>query len=343
MLTKLRSPNSKTKSMLEDSLEKLTGKYENSYGLYNGKTGLCICYFVLAKIEKNPDYEIKARILLDEISDNIGEVEELDFANGLAGIGWGIEWLVQNNFVDANTDEILEDLDDELYKSVVFAKAASLSLHNGTLGKAMYFYKRLMSQNPNPVRYRTLCNQECLVLLTDEINETLLNKETGLLSVETFRQNLTPIQMGEIAQCLVFLLKLILLRVNAEVTEKLICAILSHAGKYAETYAAPNSKEHEDAARYLLHSYLLGGIKLNDIGVIKNATCLLEMFSLKETEIDDNSLFKNYLDTRLEHLLNKETMPRNIQIPKTVFDFLASCDINKKDQPDSWNEAWLLS
>lgn len=328
-------------ALIENQLLKLTVEYENSYGLYNGKTGLCICYFILSEIENNPNYEINARILLDEISDHIGDVEDLDFANGLAGIGWGIEWLVQNDFVDANTDEILEDLDDELYKSVVFAKAASLSLHNGTLGKAMYFYKRLTAQNPNPVRYRTLCNQECLVLLTDEINETLLNKETGLLSVENLRQNLTLSQLTEIAQCLVFLIKLIPLRVNAEVTEKLICAILSFTAKYAETFTTPNTKEQADAYQYLLYSYLLGGIKLNDSAVIKSATDVIEKFSLNETEITDNNLFKNYLDTRIEHLLNLETKPKNIQIPKAVFDILASGTLNKKG--DLWNEAWLLS
>lgn len=343
MLTKLKPSNSLAKSILEDSLEKLTSEYENSYGLYNGKTGLCMCYFIFGEIEKNPDYEIKARILLDEISENIGGVEALDFANGLAGIGWGIEWLVQNNFIDANTDEILEDLDDELYKSVVFAKAASLSFHNGTLGKAMYFYKRLKAQNPNPVRYRSLCNQECLVLLTDEINETLLNKETGLLSVETLHQNLTGSQLTEIAQCLVFLIKLIPLRVNAEVTERIVCAILSFITKHADTFTPNNTKEKEADYKYFLFAYFLAGIKLNDSSIIKNATILLERYSLKQTLITDNKLAKNYLDTRIEHLLNVKTMSESTQIPTTVFDILASVSINKNDLSNSWNEGWLLS
>lgn len=250
---------------------------------------------------------------------------------------------MQNNFVDTNTDEILEDLDDELYKSVVFAKAASLSLHNGTLGKAMYFYKRLMAQNPDPVRYRVLCNQECLVLLTDEMNETLLNKETGLLSVETFRQNLTLQQITEIAQCLVFLIRLIPLRVNAEVTEKLICAILSYSAKYTETYTAPNSKEQEDATRYLLHSYLLAGKKLKDREAIENATHLLEKLRWKETAMDSNDFYGNYLDMRIEHLLGREKTHRSVPEHQSVFEILASFIDTKNAVSDSWNEAWLLS
>src|SRR5215475_16042885 len=103
-------------------LNELAENCRDDYSLYKGKTGLCICYFLLFDISKDDSHLIKARNLLDELSGNIGNVKGLGFADGLAGIGWGIEWLVQNNYVDANTDEILEDLDDELYRSVVYSR-----------------------------------------------------------------------------------------------------------------------------------------------------------------------------------------------------------------------------
>ena len=330
-------------TIIETQLQKLSDECAKNFGLHNGKTGLCICYFLLAKITGNKAYETNARILLDELSDNIGRVEELDFENGLAGIGWGIEWLVQNNFVDANTDEVLEDLDDELYKSVVYAKAASLSLQNGTLGKAMFFYKRLMAQNHGTERYRSLCNQECLVLLTDEINETLLNAGTGLLSVAALQQNLTLIQLTEIAQSLIFLIKLVPLGVNAEITEKLICNIFSFIQGYKEGCTAPDTKECNDAYQYLLFAYLLAGTKLNDNGVIKNATGLLEKHSLTDKSINDAIFFKNYLNNRVMDLLQQQSIQQPNRKPETIFDIMALCCLHTNGQLGSWNEAWLLS
>ena len=175
------------------------------------------------------------------------------------------------------------------------------------------------------------------------MNETLLDKEKGLLSVETFRQNLTPQLITEIAQCLVFLIKLIPLRVNAEITERLICAILSYATKYAETYVASKSKEHEDAFRYLLHSYLVAGTKLNDKSIIENSKSLHEKYSLKETTSTGNNVFTNYLDMRIEHLLSRHITHRSVPEPKSVFEILASVIDNKNAVSHSWDEAWLLS
>jgi len=330
-------------TIIEKQLEKITIVCDNNYGLYNGKTGLCICYFLLAAITEDKGFEAKARILLDELSDNINSVEQLDFANGLAGIGWGIEWLVQNKFVDANTDEVLEDLDDELYKSVVYAKAKSLSLLNGTLGKAMFFHKRLIAQNPGTTRYRNLCTQECLVLLSDEINETLLNKETGLLSSERATQNYTSLQLTEIAQCLIFLTKLVPLGINAEITEKLICNILSFIQESKDVAFSCNDKEWHEAYHYLLYAYLLAGTKLSDNCIVKNATNLLKDYSFANSSTNAPHFFNQYLNNRVMNLLQQKTKEQPELIPTTIFDILVSCRPYIDSQLHSWNEAWLLS
>lgn len=38
----------------------------------------------------------------------------VDFCSGLSGVGWGVEYLIQNKFVDADSDELLEDIDAKI-------------------------------------------------------------------------------------------------------------------------------------------------------------------------------------------------------------------------------------
>ena len=145
-----------------------------SLGLLNGDSGMAIIYYLLAKDTGNKDYKEKGLQLLNQISDNINSTKDLRFADGLAGIGWAVEWLVQNELLsDTNTDEVLEDVDDILYKSVVYSKDEYISLLDGTLGKIAYFLKRELSSNPNTHRFQRICLQECLVILTDDLADKI--------------------------------------------------------------------------------------------------------------------------------------------------------------------------
>jgi hypothetical protein len=163
-------------AMLDKILESLAqphNQYVDNFGLYNGKMGICVAFFLTYKITGNLVYRKQALSLVDEISENIDKIKELGLGAGLAGIGWGIEWIIQNKFVDEDSNEILSDLDDELYRDVIFSKSKNLSLYNGALGKAVYFYKRLNSRYLQNYRFRKISIIECIVLLTDEINENL--------------------------------------------------------------------------------------------------------------------------------------------------------------------------
>lgn len=190
----------------------------NEYGLYRGMTGVAIFYFILFRFTENKKFENKAKSLLDTIAENIVSVEMLNYADGLAGVGWAVEWIVQNKFVNANTDEVLEDVDDTIYKSVLYSPDKKLSLDDGTLSKAAYFLKRYESRNPGTHRYKTIYHQECLVILTDEIKEKLLG-ENGLIynDLEYKSENKELTNLG---QTILFLSKFISHQINIETVEK---------------------------------------------------------------------------------------------------------------------------
>lgn len=116
----------------------LSSSFIENLGLFNGKTGIAIYFFHLARSTNNKLYEKYAEELIDEIYDEISLSTPLDFENGLAGIGWGIEYLAENGFIDADTNEVLEEFDDVLIKDVEDFKKSLRDI----IGAGFYFHKR---------------------------------------------------------------------------------------------------------------------------------------------------------------------------------------------------------
>ena len=91
------------------------GFFDNP-GLLNGKMGIAIFFYHYSRYSKNKLYEDYAGELLDEIYEEINTSTPVNFENGLTGIGWGIEYLVKNGFVQADTDEALAEIENAVYK-----------------------------------------------------------------------------------------------------------------------------------------------------------------------------------------------------------------------------------
>ena len=111
-------------------------------GLFYGKMGLVIFLFHYAQIFGDKFYEYIADGLLDLVFENLDDRSALDYADGLAGIGVGIEYLLQNEFVKGNADDILIDL-DLLFDKAVSSPLNDLSLENGICGWIKYLQFRI--------------------------------------------------------------------------------------------------------------------------------------------------------------------------------------------------------
>lgn len=201
----------------------------NKLGLYDGLMGGSISFFILHRLTKNQHHQKSANRILNNIQKYIGDVDDFGFARGLSGIGWGIEWLAQNKFIDINTDHILGELDDTLYASVAYTKDTSISLENGTIGKAQYFLYRFLSKNPNKKRYRVICLLECLVMLSDEISENILNNKIGKLEQDYEYVNHSKIE--EIAQSLMIFIVLYKNKINTETSINTVKEIITFIEK----------------------------------------------------------------------------------------------------------------
>lgn len=230
----------------------------NGLGLYNGLMGMCICYFITSRITDEKKYEKRAKKLLSQIQQSIGTVDDLGFSAGLAGIGWGVEWLVRNKFVNANTDSILEELDDAIYASVVFSKDVYLSLGEGSIGKAMYYLARFQARNPNRNRYKHICNLECLVLLSDEISEKVLDENVGLIVKDPIK--IVDQELQDIAQSLILMLRLNEKKINTQIVVETFRAIIFFVEKYILLIGNGGITLNEGRGfLHLIYAYILAG------------------------------------------------------------------------------------
>lgn len=76
----------------------------NSSGLYNGKAGISLCLFEIARFLQDDYIENHAFELLQQSL--LTRSEDIGFENGLSGVGYVLTYLIKNKFIDADFDEL---------------------------------------------------------------------------------------------------------------------------------------------------------------------------------------------------------------------------------------------
>jgi len=122
-------------------------------GLLYGKMGKVIFFFHYYQFTGNDLYENYAMQLIEEIRYLINYNIPVYYENGLTGIGTGFEYLAQNQFIDNNTNNILAECDEFIYKATLNNLCSNFSLLNGYMGFARYWTFRLQN-------YANLLNNE---------------------------------------------------------------------------------------------------------------------------------------------------------------------------------------
>lgn len=120
----------------------LKSKFLSDFGLFNGKTGVAILYAHLHQQTHNSLYDDCMSELLDDVLERTYVGLGVDFASGFSGIGWGIEYLIQNGFVEGNSAKICEELDRKIMEKDP-RRITDISLEVGLEGLLHYLLAHL--------------------------------------------------------------------------------------------------------------------------------------------------------------------------------------------------------
>ena len=139
----------------KEILQKVAGILEinfpniNEIGLLNGKMGLVLFFYHYGKYSNDKRYINIADELLDSVLDS-AVIEELDlsFDKGVAGVIWGIRYLINFKFIDCVDNEIFPEIEDLLFKKNIIDCSSKTSI--STLG--MYLYS-VIKKSDNIDRY----------------------------------------------------------------------------------------------------------------------------------------------------------------------------------------------
>lgn len=201
-------------------LAEASSKIDN-YGLYNGKSGILIALHEASRFLKSETIKpIQSAIqfLQNDISEN--SVNTCDnFSDGIFGIGWVVNDLYKKGYIQENENEVMKSFDDELYKLIMYSKAATPDLNTGTIGRINYYLNRIDEDLKLSNKYHYVCNYEILMLLIDDFTS---DNESLFISLQN--KNISALkdnQLGErLANVFNLLQTLIKKNIHREITEK---------------------------------------------------------------------------------------------------------------------------
>jgi lantibiotic modifying enzyme len=121
------------------------GNYKNSFSLLSGGSGLVLVQSLLFKHTGDIRYKEKVETNIDFI---VKEAEASDslsptYCYGMAGFGWLLLYLNENQILEIDPDEFLVDIDEMLSNYLdFFLNEENFDLLHGALGIGLYYLKR---------------------------------------------------------------------------------------------------------------------------------------------------------------------------------------------------------
>jgi hypothetical protein len=144
----------------------LNGTLTKCPGLVHGKMGIAVFLFHYAQYSDNMLFADYALDLIEKMQEQIHVNSPADYEKGIAGIGIGIDYLIRNNFLDAE-DDIFEDFDQRMLRAVMYDPWLDFSQYDGLVGYGRYWITRLHHQASS------LQAKKCLFRIIERIEEKL--------------------------------------------------------------------------------------------------------------------------------------------------------------------------
>ena len=171
-------------------------------GLPDGKMGVAVFLFYYARFIDNR-YEEYADQLIEELTGEIQKIRQPNYADGLAGVGAGIEHLIQHGFIEGDSNEVLEDFDKLIHHTVSYF-SGRIDIRNGITGYGKYYNIRL--NNPNNYKKNnphTEPVKEHLIRIVDLLSASY-NTYEDIYSVINFLPDVIDLDINREKACAFF-------------------------------------------------------------------------------------------------------------------------------------------
>lgn len=106
-------------------------------GLFSGKMGVLLALVEYQKRHPQKVYEDFIDELIDHIWAKMHNELSIGFANGLCGIGWGVEFLIHHKIIEGPGIDLCSELDEKIMLTDL-QRITDLSLENGLEGLLLY-------------------------------------------------------------------------------------------------------------------------------------------------------------------------------------------------------------
>lgn len=313
------------KERIEDRLRRianfllLNASFIDNLGLMNGKMGIAIFFYHYARYTQTKIFEDYAGELIDEIYEEINANTPVNFSDGLTGIGWGIEYLVKKQFIEGDTDEVLAEIDNTIYK---YRLNSPVLIENGDdfFGYGFYHIARLNGHTINNDDLKTLIKKYHLIFLTDECERLLIHKRY-------LDFNILTLGPGLINSLLWFLIEMYILGLFPVKVNKLLLYLPEYL-----TFCHKDNLSTTD--KFILHSLAL---RLSNAVTEERLNVLYKSIATENEiifgDIPDNKDFVNDLiKSNVQRMIYQQSVPGEIKhgLFKRAFDII--------DNEDNWNQ-----
>jgi len=178
---------------LDKIVEMLTddGNFTEQPGLFYGKIGIAVFFFHYARFSGNTSFLDYAMALIEKAQKQITDKTTMRYDIGISGIGVAVEYLLQNDFLEADDKYLFEEFDDRMYRAAMHDPYSGFGLEGSLTGWGRYFIFRLRSNEPDKSKLH-----EALLEIAKTISKKIkLNKvvEKERPDVYSFFHDLTSI------------------------------------------------------------------------------------------------------------------------------------------------------
>ncbi len=149
----------------------------NSIGLFHGEIGICFALYMANKRNPSEEYVKYADQLLDNILIKVHKMSNPAFENGIAGVGYVINYLHKTNCIEGDIDDILFQIDATVFK-IINDDNTKITTHlNGLIGYLGYVVERLNNPFHNE---NSILHELCASMLRNIIDRLYLSMPNAL-------------------------------------------------------------------------------------------------------------------------------------------------------------------